>query len=39
MQLGVRSRRFRRGRYAQQEDILYALDQEVLKALGHTSAH
>jgi len=35
MQQGVGSRRFLRGRYAQQEDILYALDQEVLKALGH----
>jgi Rieske 2Fe-2S family protein len=33
MQLGTRSRRFERGRYAPQEDILYALDQEVLKAL------
>ena len=35
MQLGTRSRRFGRGRYAPQEDILYALDKEVLKALGH----
>ena len=35
MQMGLRSRRFTRGRYAEQEDILYALDQEVLKALGH----
>ncbi len=34
MQLGTRSRRFKRGRYAPQEDILYALDREVLKALG-----
>jgi Rieske 2Fe-2S family protein len=35
MQLGVQSHRFTRGRYAPQEDILYALDKEVLKALGH----
>lgn len=35
MQQGTRSRRFDRGRYAPQEDILYALDKEVLKALGH----
>jgi len=33
MQLGTRSRRFDRGRYAPQEDILYALDREVLRAL------
>ncbi len=33
MQLGTGSRRFERGRYAPQEDILYALDREVLKAL------
>jgi Rieske 2Fe-2S family protein len=33
MQLGVKSRRFERGRYAPQEDILYALDKELLKAL------
>ena len=35
MQLGIQSRRFERGRYSPQEDILYALDKEVLKALGH----
>ena len=35
MQLGIQSRRFERGRYSPQEDILYALDREVLKALGH----
>lgn len=35
MQLGLQSRRFERGRYSAQEDILYALDREVLKALGH----
>ena len=35
MQLGIQSRRFKRGRYSPQEDILYALDREVLKALGH----
>lgn len=34
MQLGLRSRRFERGRYSGQEDILFALDREVLKALG-----
>ncbi|GMQ82403.1 MAG: aromatic ring-hydroxylating dioxygenase subunit alpha [Rhodothermia bacterium] len=33
MQLGTRSNRFKRGRYAPQEDILYALDKELLKAL------
>ncbi|MBN4056200.1 aromatic ring-hydroxylating dioxygenase subunit alpha [Rhodothermus sp. AH-315-K08] len=33
MQLGTGSRRFDRGRYSAQEDILYALDQEVLRAL------
>lgn len=37
MQQGLRSRRFTRGRYSQQEDMLYALDREVLKALGHES--
>ncbi|MCH8030341.1 MAG: aromatic ring-hydroxylating dioxygenase subunit alpha [Bacteroidetes bacterium] len=36
MQLGLGSRRFERGRYSPQEDILWALDKEVLKALGHT---
>ncbi len=35
MQLGTGSTRFDRGRYAPQEDILYALDREVIKALGH----
>ena len=35
MQLGLTSRRFERGRYSPQEDILWALDKEVLKALGH----
>lgn len=34
MQQGLRSRRFERGRYSGQEDILYALDKEVLRALG-----
>jgi len=36
MQQGLKSRRFTRGRYSQQEDMLYALDREVLRALGHT---
>lgn len=36
MQLGLRSHRFVRGYYSAQEDILYALDKEVLKALGHS---
>lgn len=36
MQLGLQSRRFDRGRYAPVEDIPYALDREVLRALGHT---
>lgn len=35
MQLGLGSRRFGTGRYTPQEDIPYALDEEVLKALGH----
>jgi Rieske 2Fe-2S family protein len=35
MQLGLRSHRFKTGNYVPQEDILYALDSEVLKALGH----
>lgn len=35
MQLGLQSRRFKRGLYSGQEDILFALDKEVLKALGH----
>ena len=38
MQLGLGSRHFNRGTYSPQEDILYALDREVLKALGHDSA-
>ena len=35
MQQGLLSRRFERGPYSGQEDILVALDKEVLKALGH----
>jgi Rieske 2Fe-2S family protein len=35
MQQGLKSRRFTRGRYSTQEDMLYALDREVLRALGH----
>jgi len=35
MQLGLKSHRFKTGSYVPQEDILFALDQEVLKALGH----
>jgi hypothetical protein len=35
MQQGLRSRRFKRGRYAAQEDVVYAIDREVLRALGH----
>ncbi len=35
MQVGTRSKRFGRGYYSSQEDILIALDKEVLKALGH----
>ena len=35
MQQGLKSHRFKRGRYSGQEDILYALDKEVLRALGH----
>ena len=35
MHLGLKSHRFDRGRYLPQEDIPYAIDKEVLKALGH----
>ena len=35
MQQGLKSHRFKRGRYSGQEDILYTLDKEVLRALGH----
>ena len=35
MQIGTKSQRFTRGYYSGREDILYALDQELLKALGH----
>ena len=35
MQVGTKSRRFKRGYYSGREDILHQLDQEVLKALGH----
>jgi Rieske 2Fe-2S family protein len=38
MQIGTRSRRFKRGYYSGREDILYQLDREVLKALGHPDA-
>ena len=35
MQRGTKSKRFDRGYYSGREEILYALDQEVLRALGH----
>jgi Rieske 2Fe-2S family protein len=35
MQQGTKSHRFTRGYYSGREDILLALDKEVLKALGH----
>ena len=35
MQIGTKSKRFDRGYYSGREDILFALDQELLKALGH----
>ncbi len=35
MQQGTKSKRFTRGYYSGGEDILYALDKELLKALGH----
>ncbi len=35
MQTGTSSRRFDRGYYSGREDILYTLDRELLKALGH----
>ena len=37
MQQGTKSRRFTRGTYSGQEDMLYALDQELLRVLGHKS--
>lgn len=36
MQIGTRSIRFDRGYYSGREDILHQLDEEVLKALGHS---
>lgn len=36
MQIGTKSKRFDRGYYSGREDILHQLDQEVLKALGHS---
>ena len=39
MQVGTRSRRFEHGYYSGREDILYQLDEEVLKALGHNREH
>lgn len=36
MQKGTASKRFTRGYYSGREDILYALDRELLKNLGHT---
>ena len=38
MQQGLMSRRFERGPYSGQEDILVALDREVLKSLGHDTS-
>lgn len=35
MQRGTKSSRFTRGYYSGREDILYQLDKELLKALGH----
>lgn len=35
MQQGLMSRRYESGPYSAQEDVLVALDREVLKALGH----
>ncbi|HIA11545.1 MAG TPA: aromatic ring-hydroxylating dioxygenase subunit alpha [Flavobacteriales bacterium] len=39
MQKGTGSRRFTRGYYSGQEDILLALDKELLKALGHDESN
>jgi len=36
MQQGLRSHRFKQGRYSSLEDILFAIDREILKALGHS---
>ncbi len=38
MQIGTKSKRFTRGYYSGREDVLYSLDQELLKALGHTES-
>ena len=38
MQVGTKSKRFSRGYYSGREDVLYQLDREVLKALGHDEA-
>ena len=35
MQVGTKSQRFKRGYYSGMEDILAALDRELLMALGH----
>lgn len=35
MQIGTKSKRFKRGYYSGSEDILLALDRELLKVLGH----
>lgn len=35
MQVGTKSSRFTRGYYSGREEILYTLDRELLKALGH----
>jgi hypothetical protein len=35
MQIGTKSKRFIRGYYSGREDVLYQLDRELLKALGH----
>ncbi len=35
MQQGTASKRFTRGTYSGQKDMLYALDQELLRVLGH----
>jgi len=37
MQIGTRSQRFDHGYYSGREDILHQLDQEVLRALGHSN--
>ncbi len=39
MQTGTKSKRFTRGYYSGREDVLFQLDKELLKALGHKDSN